>query len=102
MTEVFDFDKGLSPTGVYITDPAVYSAYIEFSETLPVDVVEEKYEWYDGFLVSKGGYGPYAFQSRPEGDKHIKFIGDKAVELGQDFMIWCEERKNRPTPRVSS
>lgn len=92
MTETLIFDKGVSPTGVYITDPAAYSSYIEFAETLPVDLVKENYEWHEGFLVSKGGHDPYAFQSKREVDEHIQFMGSKVLELGEAFTTWREER----------
>lgn len=94
-TEKLPFDKGESPTGVYITDPAMYGVYVEFAETLPIDLKEDKYERYNGHLVSLDGHDPYAFQSKQEVDDHIKFIADKFWELGEDMVKWRDEQRVR-------
>lgn len=75
--EKLPFDKGVCPTGVYITDPSQYSVYIFFAETLPTALQWEHYEEYKGKLVCIDGFDPYAFQSRAEVDQHIAEVGQR-------------------------
>lgn len=81
MTETkYEFDKGESVTGIYLTDPALYGHTVQFMETLPIDLDMSHYDFYQGRLYCIDGYDPYAFQSKREIDEYIAYWGAKGRE----------------------